>query len=129
MNLPAEEERNLLILVGVAAVASAILIFWFSNSAPFAAGFSATVLALAALVIFARKLFPTAAGIEQDMDWSLIRDAVDGDNTAVAITVRTGRLVCANALHEAWFGGAVAPPAITSDTSQVALLTNGAKNA
>jgi hypothetical protein len=39
LNLPAEEERNLLILVGVAAVASAILIFWFSNSAPLAAGF------------------------------------------------------------------------------------------
>jgi two-component system cell cycle sensor histidine kinase/response regulator CckA len=129
LNLPAEEERNLLILVGFAAIASAVLIFWFSQSAPLAAGFSAMVLASAALVIFARKLFPAAAGIEQDMDWSLIRDAVDGDNTAVAITDRTGRLVCANALHEAWFGGAVAPPAITSDASQVALLTTAAKNA
>lgn len=90
LNLPAEEERNLLILVGFAAIVSAALIFWFSQSAPLAAGFSAMVLAFAALVIFARKLFPAAAGIEQDMDWSLIRDAVDGDNTAVAITDRTG---------------------------------------
>jgi len=129
LNLPAEEERNLLILVGVAAIGSAILIFWFSRSAALAAGFSAMVLALAALVIFARRLFPAAASANQDMDWSLIRDAVDGDTAAVCVTDRTGRLVCANALHEAWFGGPIAPPAITLDAAQVALLTNAAKNA
>ncbi len=129
LNLPAEEERNLLILVGLAALLSAALIFWFSRSAPLAAGFSATVLALAALAIFSRRLFPMAAAIDRDVDWSLIRDAVDGDSAAVSVTDRTGRIVCANALHEAWFGGPVAPPAITTDAAQVTLLTNAAKNA
>ena len=129
VNLPAEEERNLLILVGFAAVASAILIFWFSHSAPLAAGFSAMILALAALAIFARRIFPASAAVDQEVDWSLIRDAVDGDSAAVAVTDRTGRLVCANALHEAWFGGPIAPPAISSDATQVSLLTNAAKNA
>lgn len=127
--LPAEEERNLLIAVGAAALASAGLIFWFSGNAPIAAGFSAAVLALAALGFFARRLFPAAVIAEQDVDWSLIRDALDGDLSAVAVTDRTGRLVCANALHEAWFGGPVAPPAITPDAAQASLLSNAAKAA
>ncbi len=127
--LPAEEERNILIVVGAAAFVSAGLIFWFSGNAPIAAGFSAAVLAIAALGFFARRMFPGAVSAEQEIDWTLIRDALDGDTAAVAVTDRTGRLVCANALHEAWFGGPVAPPAIVADAAQSAQLSSAAKAA
>lgn len=129
LRLPAEDERNLLILVGGAALISAAIIFWFSRSAPIAAGFSATILALSALTILARRMFPASNAPEQDIDWTLIRDAIDGDNVAVAVTDRTGRLVCANALYEAWFGGPVSPPMISTDQLQTTRLSDAAKAA
>ncbi len=122
-------ERGLLIVVGAAALVSAALIFWAAGDAVLAAAFSATVLAMASLLLFARKLYPAAAQSRLEFDWSLIRDAADNDDVAVAVTDRAGRLVCANAVHESWFGGPLAPPAIVSDPVAIASLTGAGRTA
>jgi len=128
-SLPVEEERNLLLIVGLAAAVSAAIIFWFSRSGPLAAGFSAMILGGAALALFIRRLAPSAPAEESDCDWSLVRDAAEADDAAVAVTDRTGRLVCANMRHETWFGGPVAPPAVLVDQAQNDLLAAAARTA
>lgn len=127
--LPAEEERNVLLIVLAAALGSAALIFWFSNNIALTIGFAATILAGGALAFLVRRLRPPTAHPDAETDWSLVRDAIEGDDAAVAVTDRTGRLVCANALHESWFGGPVAPPNIVADQTQLGLLSAGAKAA
>ena len=104
----------MLILVGVVALATAGLLLWVVGDAAIAAGFSAMVMASAALILFVRRVYPPVVAARLDYDWSLVRDAADNDDAAIAITDRAGRLVCANALHEGWFGGPVAPPALAS---------------
>jgi two-component system, cell cycle sensor histidine kinase and response regulator CckA len=116
-------ERGVLLLVGAAALVSAGLILWAAGDALLAAAFSATVLAVAALLVLARKIYPTVSHGKVEFDWSLIRDAADNDDVAVAVTDRAGRLVCANAVHESWFGGPLAPPAVLTDPTAIAALT------
>ncbi len=119
-------DRALLFAVLFAAVASAALIFWGSGDGLLAAGFAATTLILAALLQVVRTLYPPAFVARVDFDWALVREAADNGDVAVAITDRVGRLVCANALHESWFGGPTAPPALgLSETDTVALTQAG----
>ena len=108
----APDERRLLWLVGGVALASAALIFWAAHDAVLAAGFAATLLAVATLIHVARTLYPATANTRVEFDWALVREAADNDEVAIAVTDRAGRLVCANALHESWFGGPSAPPAL-----------------
>ena len=119
-------DRALLFAVLFAAVASAALIFWGSGDGLLAAGFAATTLILAALLQVVRTLYPPAFVARVDFDWALVREAADNGDVAVAVTDRVGRLVCANALHESWFGGPTAPPALgLSETDTVALTQAG----
>ncbi len=128
--LPADmSEGSLLLIVGAAALLSAILLFWAAGDAVIAAGFSATVLAGCALLLFVRKLYPPVPAGRFEFDWSLVRNAADNDDVAVAVTDRAGRLVCANALHESWFGAAVAPPALAVKPEDVLALTAAGKSA
>jgi two-component system, cell cycle sensor histidine kinase and response regulator CckA len=120
------EERRLLLIVGGAAILSAGLLFWAAGDAVLAAGFAASALVLAALIFTARNLFPPKAATALEFDWSLVREAADNDEAAIAVTDRAGRLVCANALHESWFGGPSAPPALgLGDTGEAALCNVG----
>jgi two-component system, cell cycle sensor histidine kinase and response regulator CckA len=121
-------ELRLMLMVAGAAIASALLLLWAAGDAVLAAAFSASVLAIAAILIFARKLYPAVASSKVEFDWSLVRDAAD-DDVAIAVTDRAGRLVCANAMHESWFGGPAAPPAILSDPDAVAQLTAAGRTA
>ena len=116
-------DRALLFGVLFAAVGSAALIFWASRDGLMAAGFAATTLILAALLHVARTLYPSVASARVDFDWALVREAADNGDVAVAVTDRVGRLVCANALHESWFGGPSAPPALGLSEADVATLT------
>ncbi len=108
----APEERRLLLLIGAAALISAGLLFWIAGDAVLAAGFAASAMVLAALLFVGRALFPPRAAGTIEFDWSLVREASDNDEAAIAVTDRSGRLVCANTLHESWFGGPAAPPAL-----------------
>jgi two-component system cell cycle sensor histidine kinase/response regulator CckA len=123
------EERLLLALVAGAALLSALLLLWAVGDWVVAAGFVATVTVAAALLLFARHLFPAVASSYPEFDWALVREAADNDDAAVAITDRAGRLVCANSLHESWFGGPVAPPGLALSESDINSLAAAGKSA
>jgi two-component system, cell cycle sensor histidine kinase and response regulator CckA len=122
-------ERYVLLIVGAAALGSALLLLWIAGDAVVAAGFMAMGLMVAALLLLVRRLYPTVVSARVDNDWSLVRDAADNDEIGVAVTDRAGRLVCANALHESWFGGPVAPPALALSAEDIASLTHAGKTA
>jgi two-component system cell cycle sensor histidine kinase/response regulator CckA len=98
-------------LVGAAVAGGAILSGWLVFKAvgqpSIAAGFGGTVIALGALLLLARHLYPPPSRIERSTDWALVRDAADNGETALAVIDRNGRLVCTNSLYDSWFGGMV----------------------
>lgn len=122
-------EPFLLVGVAGAALSSAGLILWIVGNAPLAAGFAAAVMALAALIALARHVFPPASAERVEFDWSLVREAAEESDLAVAVTDRAGRLVCANSRHESWFGGPLAPPGIGLDEAGQAALAAAGKSA
>jgi two-component system, cell cycle sensor histidine kinase and response regulator CckA len=124
-----KSEQHLIIFIGAAAIVTAAFLLWVVGDKAVAAGFSASVMAIAALLFLIRNLFPSVATARVDQDWSLVREAMDNDDAAVAITDRTGRLVCANSVHESWFGGALAPPALNIPPEQIQQLTQVGKAA
>ncbi len=126
----APSERNAIIAVALAALASAGLLLWVVGDVVVAAGFTAITLIAATFMFVARKLFPPIASASVDFDWSLVRTAADADDAGVAITDRTGRMVCANSMYESWFSGTAVPPAIASLSAEdVAILTAAGKSA
>ena len=112
--------------VAAAAAASALVILWAIGSAGVAAGFGAALLGvgmLAFVLTRARQPEIVAGG---EADWSLIREAADNDGTAIAITDRAGRLVCANDLFGQWFDGFSTPPSLpVSDAAAARLAAAG----
>jgi two-component system cell cycle sensor histidine kinase/response regulator CckA len=62
-------------------------------------------------------------------DWSVTVAAIAQPDTAVAIIDRAGRLVCANARYDAWFGSAQAPPALAVDEASLERLTRAVRSA
>ncbi len=127
--LSSNDERVLLAVVGAAALATALLLIWAVGDWSVAAGFSAAILGGGALLFLVHRLYPTGGAGALENDWSLVRDAADNDDAAVAVTDRSGRLVCANALYESWFGGPVAPPKLSSAELTVNQLAAGGKSA
>jgi two-component system, cell cycle sensor histidine kinase and response regulator CckA len=122
-----KEERNLLIILAASAVATALLILWAVQDKAVAAGFAAAILGGGALLHAARLMFPMAGTSILDSDWSLVREAADNDEAAIAVTDRTGRLVCANALYEGWFGGPVPPARLAEGEGSSDQLTQAGK--
>ena len=123
---PSVSERGLLLIVAAAAISSALLLFWVAGDVLLAAAFMAGVLAIGALIFAGSRLLPARAASQLEFDWSLVREAADNDEVAVAVTDRIGRLVCANALHDSWFGGPLAPPALgLSNADEAALMAAG----
>jgi two-component system, cell cycle sensor histidine kinase and response regulator CckA len=123
---PATGERGLLLIIGLTAIVSALLLLWVAGDAVLAAAFMASVFAIGALVFAASRLFPARTPTQLEFDWSLVHQAADNDEIAIAVTDRIGRLVCANALHDRWFGGPFAPPALgLSSADEAALMTAG----
>jgi two-component system, cell cycle sensor histidine kinase and response regulator CckA len=122
-------ERSLLLIIALAALGSALMLLWAAGNWVLAAGFSGAILGGGALLFAARNLFRSSHAATVESDWSLIREAADNDDAAVAITDRSGRLVCANTLYEGWFGGPVAPPRLTSDEATIAQLMAAGKSA
>jgi two-component system, cell cycle sensor histidine kinase and response regulator CckA len=106
-----------LIVAGVvgSAVLSALLLLRVTDEPVIAAGFGAVAMMAGALLLAAQRFVPLRPRVEQVTDWSLVRVAADSDGTAVAITDRGGRLVCANVVYEAIFGDAATPPGLELD--------------
>ncbi len=61
-------------------------------------------------------------------DWSVTVAAIDSPDAAIAITDRAGRLVCANAAYETWFGTAHAPPRLPVDDHSLDRLARAARS-
>jgi two-component system, cell cycle sensor histidine kinase and response regulator CckA len=106
--------RARLALWGVfaAALLTGLLLLWLTGDWIVAASFAATGVMMAAILLFVRQVQPATGQARVDFDWALVREAADNDELAVAVTDRAGRMVCANALHESWFGGPQTPPAL-----------------
>ncbi|MFM9852612.1 MAG: response regulator [Sphingomonadaceae bacterium] len=127
--LDAGNERRLLLLILGAALLSGGLLLVVVGNAVLAAGFAAAAMVLGALLIVFRTLYPPVGDSRTEFDWALVREASDNDEVAVAVTDRVGRLVCANGLHESWFGGPAAPPALSLSDSDTAILTTAGRSA
>ena len=107
-------------------VVSAVLVLLAVGNGAFAAMFGVTLAALAVLAQLARPGASAGAALVEP-DWTLLREALDGETQAVAITDRTGRLVCANARYDDWFAGYPAPSALPVGAEGAALLAEAAR--
>ena len=131
---PAAEIGDWLARLPAAAIAglgivSALLVLWAIGSWPFAIVFGVTLAGLAALAMILRPRLEPVAAVAAEPDWTLLREALDGETQAVAITDRAGRLVCANNRFEIWFGGLPVPPALPLSEADAALLDEAARAA
>jgi len=100
-----------------AALAGSIALVWIVTKQPAAvAVFGGGLLALGALAaLLSRRRQPVAEPELAMPDWSVTVAAIEREDTAVAVTDRAGRLVCANRCHEEWFGVTNAPPRLPAD--------------
>ncbi len=111
-----KDSRAALPLLIVAAALSAGAIAWAVGDWALAAGFAAMTMGSAALLnMFRPAQTQAVAAREAAPDWSVARAAADASETAMAITDRTGRLVCASDLYGEWFPAYPAPPSLQLD--------------
>ena len=115
--------------VGAGGIAS-LAVMWLVSGEPLVvAGFGAGALVLGAL---ARALILRRAPAREAEfalpDWSVTVAAINAPDAGVAITDRAGRLVCANAAYEAWFGTAHAPPRLPVDDHSLDRLARAARS-
>lgn len=116
--------------LGAAAAGSAGLLLWASGSAALAAGFFAGLcLLVVAAIPLRRLLVGTPSEAATTPDWTMLREAIDHDDVAIAVTDRAGRLICANDLYASWFGGFVTPPGLPVDASTVEALKGAGRSA
>ena len=115
-------------VVAMAAVLTGFIVWMPTQSAALTGGFVGAGL-LAAAVLWALRLrtVAVAPALAEVSDWSLVRSVADMDHSGIAITDRTGRLVCANDLYCDWFGGPVTPPSLPVEPPIVALLAEAGR--
>jgi two-component system cell cycle sensor histidine kinase/response regulator CckA len=115
-------------VLGGLALLSAALLFWATRDAILAVGFLAGLAVAAGGVLLARRLFPAAVtGEAVAPDWTMLRQAVNHDDVAIAVTDRGGRMVCANDLFGTWMGGFVTPPGLPLEGRGAELLKNAGR--
>jgi len=104
-----------LILFGLAATASAGLLFWAIRDPVFAGIFLAGLLgAGGVLLLVRRRPADEIATGQSPPDVALLRDALDsaGPSQAVGLSDREGNLFCASSAWGAWFGADSLPLAL-----------------
>lgn len=101
------------VLFGAALLSGAILLFLLREPI-IAGGFVAAIIGSGAVIWFARRTFPV---VNEDKvvftDWTVTRASANATNAAIAVTDRSGRVVCASDLYGEWFPGYPAPSDIT----------------
>ncbi|WP_296676696.1 response regulator [Novosphingobium sp.] len=118
------------LVVALAAAFSLGLVWFATRQVPAVAGFAAGLAALAVMVWTVGRPKPVAAATETELpDWSVTVAAINATDCAVAITDRAGRLVCANAHYERWFGIAHAPPRLPLDNPSLERLAKAGRSA
>jgi two-component system cell cycle sensor histidine kinase/response regulator CckA len=118
------------VLVAAALVASLGLVWLVTRQPLVVTGFAGGTLLLAALGrVTAARHKPLAPPDLAEPDWSVTVVAIARPDCAVAVTDRAGRLVCANAAFESWFGTEQAPPRLRVEPASQELLTSAARTA
>ncbi|MFW2852326.1 response regulator [Sphingomonas sp. TX0543] len=112
---------SFLIAVG-AGLSAALLVLWLVGNKVFAAGFGGTAIVFGGAAIAWRSLSRPREDRVSELDLSLVRAVVQTAQDAIAITDRTGRLVCANDRYEAMFGGFPTPPELSLGDSGTSTL-------
>ncbi len=113
-----------------AALLSAALVLYAAGNGVLAAGFAASVIAIAGLMRWYRHLYaPALSDREATPDWTVARAAADASNIAIAVTDRSGRLVCASDLFGEWFPGYPTPPGVSNDAGLTESLSQAARAA
>ena len=118
------------LLVG-AGLAASLALLWFVTGEPLiVVGFAGGIVAIGAVMrVIAARPAPAAEPGLALPDWSVTVAAIEMPDTAVAVTDRAGRLVCANSCFEKWFGTAHAPPALPVDKASAERLSRAARAA
>ena len=117
-------------LLGGALLGSAALVWFVSGQPLVAAAYAGGVFALGGVARIAlRTRAPAPVAEFAQPDWSVTQAAIERPDAAVAVTDRAGRLVCANARHQEWFGVASAPPRLALDAASVERLDRAARAA
>ena len=116
--------------VALALVLSTALVGFATRDVLVAVVFAAAVVTLGAAVFAATRRKPPTAEQEFALpDWSVTVAAIERPDVAVAITDRAGRLVCANARYEGWFGTGNAPPRLPIEHAARERLADTARGA
>ncbi|HEY0958029.1 MAG TPA: PAS domain-containing protein, partial [Novosphingobium sp.] len=124
---PARGSTDWLVVAGALAV-SALLLWLITRQPLVVAVFSGSVMTLGAVLRAA--VLRKAPPVEVDFalpDWSVTVTAIDRPDAAVAVTDRAGRLVCANARFEEWFGASFAPPRLPVDEASLERLARASR--
>ena len=117
-------------VIVAAALLSGAVLLWLLGDAVVAAGFGAAVIGLAALVWYIRRVFPVVSMDQAvTMDWTVTRAAADASGLAIAVTDRTGRIVCASDLYGEWFPGYPEPSEIKVSAREQEQLANAGREA
>jgi len=105
-------------IIAAALAATAGLVWLVTGEVAYVAIYVAALGVLSVLAWVLTRSAPSAAepGFAEP-DWSVTVTAIDRPDLAIAVTDRAGRLACANASFEAWFGLSSPPPGIALDNA------------
>ncbi len=118
------------LLLGGGLLVSLLLIGVVTLNPYLTAGFGAGLLGLGtAARLLGRPAVPLREADNALPDWSVTIAAIERDDTAVAITDRAGRLVCANSRYQEWFTVQFAPPRLQLDPPSLDRLAKAARTA
>ena len=122
--------RTRAVLLVVAILASAGLLYWQVQNISLIIAFLALVLSLTGIAYFLRPQSDAADHDQADPeDWAVTRMVADQASLGLAITDRAGRLVCANELFTKWFNGAAVPPDLPLQAGGNELLATAGRTA
>ena len=121
--------RAALLIAGVAGVLAGAIVLWLIGSVVVAAAFLAAAVVVAGIAIALRIALAKPPVTEETADWSLAAALAGANADAVAVTGRTGHLVCANEAYETLCGGFPTPPALALSDTDLARLTATGRDA
>jgi two-component system cell cycle sensor histidine kinase/response regulator CckA len=123
-------EMPLIAAIAAALVASAGLIWLITRDGSLALGYAVGLAALMAAGYAIARIRPnTREEAFAAPDWSVTVAAIEQPGTAIAVTDRANRLVCANSAYTDWFGIAQAPPNLALDRESMERLVRAAREA
>lgn len=126
---PADRRVDLLV-VALALAFSVLVVGIVAGDALLAGVYLAALVALGALAwTLSRRRAPAPAPEFAQPDWSVTVAAIDRPDAGLAITDRAGRLTCANACFEGWFGTSAVPPRLPMVDSGVERLVEATRRA